>query len=100
MRIPSHLHTAALSAAVALALCAFADEARADPGVGTAQGNALNPAPINPVAAGRWMDEEGMGTRIPSARTPTGQLYNIPMEGEEADPKKKDVWTTKGFIEW
>jgi hypothetical protein len=96
MTRPSHLHYAALAASLALAL---PGPARAEGSLAGGQGNALNPAPVNPVAAGRWMDEEGMGTRIPSARTPTGQLYNIPLEGEEADPKKKDVWTTAGFVE-
>jgi hypothetical protein len=64
-----------------------------------APGNALNPAPVNPATSGRWMDEEGLGTRIPAARTPTGQLYNIPLDpGEEAD-SKKDSWKSSGFIE-
>jgi hypothetical protein len=98
MTRPSHLHSAALAASLALALPGFA---RAEGSLAGGQGNALNPAPINPVAAGRWMDEEGMGTRIPSARTPTGQLYNIPLEGgEEPDPKKKEEWSTSGFVEW
>ena len=65
----------------------------ADPTVGTAQGNALNPAGIVPINAGRWMDEEGMGTRIPAARTPTGQLYTIPVDNpDETDAKKTPGW--------
>ena len=34
--------------------------------------------PVNPSTAGSWMDEDGMGTRAPAARTPTGQFYDIP----------------------
>ena len=83
-----------LVASLALAWSAHADT------IGPVQGNALNPAPINPVTHGRWMDEEGIGTRIPSARTPTGQHYNIPLdtEGEAPEPKVRD-WTTVGFVE-
>jgi MtrB/PioB family decaheme-associated outer membrane protein len=61
--------------------------------------NALNPQPINPSTAGRWMDEEGLGTRIPAARTPSGKPYNIPLDPDgDADDKKKS-WTFKGTLE-
>ncbi|HSS27953.1 MAG TPA: MtrB/PioB family outer membrane beta-barrel protein, partial [Usitatibacter sp.] len=63
-------------------------------------GNALNPSGVNPATAGRWMDEEGMGTRIPAARTPSGQLYNIPYDAPDETPDKKDKgWKTGGFVE-
>ena len=85
-----------------LALAAFAEPAQADPVFYTTLGNALNPAPINPSTGGRWMDEEGLGTRIPAARTPTGLLYNIPLDpGAEPEVKKPDgEWNTTGFMEW
>jgi len=61
--------------------------------------NALNPQPVNPSTAGRWMDEEGLGTRIPAARGPSGKLYNIPLDpGGEADDKKKE-WSFRGVLE-
>ncbi|HEX4781047.1 MAG TPA: MtrB/PioB family outer membrane beta-barrel protein, partial [Usitatibacter sp.] len=63
-------------------------------------GNAMNPAGVNPATAGRWMDEEGMGTRIPAARTPIGQLYNIPFDAPDETPDKKDLgWKNGGFVE-
>ena len=103
MRFRAHAHTAALLTSAVLAQGIAVDPARADSGVGfdTALGNALNPAPINPTTAGRWMDEEGMGTRIPAARTPTGQLYNIPLDpGEEPEAKEGDTdWKTSGSVE-
>jgi hypothetical protein len=91
-----HLRTA-LAASVALALSA---PLRADPGVNATSGNALNPAPVNPATAGRWMDEEGLGTRIPAARTPTGQLYNIPLDpGDDEEVKEISGWKSSGFVE-
>jgi hypothetical protein len=88
-----------LLAGLALALGAAAQPARADGGIGPAPGNALNPAPINPATQGRWMDEEGLGTRIPAARSPTGQLYNQPLDPGEETEAKKNGWKTSGFIE-
>lgn len=84
-----------------LVLAPWTSPVRADTAVDAALGNALNPAPINPSTAGRWMDEEGLGTRIPAARTPTGQLYNIPLDpGVEPEAKKGDEgWKTSGFVE-
>lgn len=65
-----------------------------------APGNAMNPAGVNPATGGRWMDEEGMGTRIPAARTPGGQLYNIPFDAPDETPDKKDpAWKAGGFLE-
>jgi Putative outer membrane beta-barrel porin, MtrB/PioB len=99
MRFHAHVRTATLLASAVLAQWGAVGPVRADPTVGAAPGNALNPAPINPSTAGRWMDEEGLGTRIPAARTPTGQLYNIPLDpGEDPDAKKGD-WKTSGFVE-
>jgi hypothetical protein len=99
MRLPAHLRTTLLASAI-LAQFWIAGAVRADTGFSAAPGNALNPAPINPTTAGRWMDEEGLGTRIPAARTPTGQFYNIPVdEGEEFDSKKAG-WKSSGFVEW
>jgi hypothetical protein len=94
MKTPTPLRLALLvSAALAQPV------ALADPGIGPAPGNALNPAPLNPSTPGRWMDDEGLGTRIPAARTPSGQLYNVPLEpGEEIDIPKGAVVGT-GFVE-
>jgi hypothetical protein len=65
-----------------------------------APGNALNPAGVNPYTAGRWMDEEGMGTRIPTAHSPNGQAYNIPYDNPDEEPfKKSKDWITGGFVE-
>ena len=64
-----------------------------------AQANALNPSPLVPPTAGRWMDEEAMGTRFPSARSPTGRLYEIPLDPDgEADPKAGG-WQLWSFAE-
>src|SRR5262245_53518121 len=82
-----------LALRVALALSGFGIA-----GAAFAEGNALNPAGVNPASAGRWMDEEGLGTRIPAARTPTGQLYNIPPQADEPE-LKKDAWNVSGFVE-
>jgi hypothetical protein len=95
VRFHAHPLTFAL---LAIAMIAAAPVG-AEPGVGATPGNALNPAPINPATAGRWMDEEGLGTRIPAARTPTGQFYNIPLDpGEEVETRKGD-WRTSSFFE-
>lgn len=103
MRFRARSRPLVLLVGVVLAQWAGMETVRADSGIGTDKqlGNTMNPAPINPVTAGRWMDEEGLGTRIPAARTPTGKLYNIPLDpGEEPDPKEaKDEWKTSGFIE-
>ena len=101
MRFHARAHTVALLASAVLAQGAAVEPARADSDVGAAPGNALNPAPINPTTAGRWMDEEGLGTRIPAARTPTGQLYNIPLDpGEDTEAKvSDDGWETSSSIE-
>jgi hypothetical protein len=86
-------------AALALGSIALSIAARADGIPGPAAGNALNPAPVNPSSAGRWMDVEGIGTRIPAARTPSGIPYNIPHDpGGEAE-EKAEGWLTSGFVE-
>jgi hypothetical protein len=83
----------------ALVSLAFAGAARAD-WVCPVPGNALNPNGVNPATAGRWMDEEGMGTRIPAARNPSGQLYNIPYDAPDETPGKSEKgWVTGGFVE-
>jgi hypothetical protein len=101
MSVHARARTLALLASALSAQWVAVDPVRADSGVGAAPGNALNPAPINPVTAGRWMDEEGLGTRIPSARTPTGLLYNIPLDpGGEPEAKEGDGdWKYSGSVE-
>jgi hypothetical protein len=102
MSVRAYARTLTLLASALLAQWAV-HPAHADSGIGTdtSLGNSLNPAPINPSTVGRWMDEEGLGTRIPAARTPTGQLYNMPLDpGEDTEAKKGDSdWKTSGFVE-
>ena len=94
MTLALHVRAALVLGGIALSIAA-----RADGVPGPAPGNALNPAPINPSSAGRWMDVEGIGTRIPAARTPSGVPYNIPHDpGGEAEEKSAD-WITSGFLE-
>ena len=76
-----------------------AGTAHGDGGPAHAPGNALNPAPLNPSTAGRWMDDEGLGTRIPAARSPNGQLYNVPLEPGEEDDRPKSERRSVVFIE-
>src|SRR5688572_21456507 len=86
-------------AALGLGSVAFSIAALADPGASAPPGNALNPAPVNPSAAGRWTDPDGIATRIPAARTPSGLPYGIPHDpGGEAD-EKSQAWITSGFVE-
>jgi hypothetical protein len=82
-------------------LGAALEPARADSGVGPAPGNALNPAPINPTTAGRPMDADGLGGRAPASRTPTGLLYDLPLDpGAEPEAKEgDDSWKFSGFVE-
>ena len=84
-----------LVVAVAFAL----GTARADTGITPAPGNSLNPGGVNPATAGKWMFEEGMGTRSPAARTPSGQLYDIPVDPGEEEQGKEDRWKMSGFLE-
>jgi hypothetical protein len=73
----------------------------AEDGAMPAPGNVLNPAPVNPSTAGRWLDEEGLGTRIPAARSPTGRLYNMPLDtGGEAAGKDTPGWISSTYIEF
>ena len=73
-------------------------EVRADATLGPAPGNTLNPAPVNPSTAGKWMYEEGMASR-PTTRSPIGRLYDVPLDpGEELDPKRKG-WESSCFVE-
>ncbi|MGZ5080412.1 MAG: MtrB/PioB family outer membrane beta-barrel protein [Usitatibacter sp.] len=97
---PIRMRTLVLLTSMALAQSA-AVTVRADSNIGMdkSQGNTLNPAPINPSTAGRWMDEEGLGTRVPAARTPSGKLYDIPLDPGEEPEAKKDEWRTSGYIE-
>ena len=100
MKTPANLAPRLLAVLVASALGPWIGPAQADADIGPAPGNALNPAPINPVTAGRWMDEEGIGTRIPSARTPTGSHFNIPLaHGGEDDVRDVEGWQSMGFAE-
>jgi MtrB/PioB family decaheme-associated outer membrane protein len=101
MKFHPRAHTVALLAGAVLAQGAAVEPVRADSGVGADAGNALNPAPINPTTSGWWMDEEGLGTRIPAARTPSGWLYNIPLDpgGEIEAIVSDDGWATSGSIE-
>jgi hypothetical protein len=83
--------------AVALALAAQA-VAAAEP-LGPAPGDALNTAPINPITAGRQTDEDGLGTRIPAARSPAAKFYNIPLDPDGEFDAKAAGWQSRGFLE-
>jgi hypothetical protein len=73
----------------------------AEDGAMPAPGNVLNPAPLNPLTIGRWLDEEGLGTRIPAARSPTGRLYNMPFDtGGEAAGRETPGWINSAYIEF
>lgn len=94
MSLARHVRAALGLGSVALSLAA-----QGDPLAGSVPGNAVNPASVNPSSAGRWMDPDGIGTRIPAARTPSGLPYNIPHDpGGEAD-EKASVWLVSGFLE-
>lgn len=94
MRAP-RVHTLALSVALAFPAIAWADAVFAPP-----PGSALHAAPPNPSTQGRWMDPEGLGTRIPAARTPSGLLYNVPLEaGAEDDLFQHSGWRLWAFLE-
>lgn len=98
MKSPFPKRTPALLASLLLAQWAAVAPAVAGPE--TAVGSALHPAPVNPSTAGRWMDEEGLGTRIPAARSPTGLLYHIPLDpGLDPEDRKNDAWWTTLFLE-
>ena len=58
--------------------------------------------PVNPSTAGSWMDEDGMGTREPAARTPTGQFYDIPLAPVdlEALTRSESGWQSFGHLEF
>jgi len=104
VKIHRRTKTIALLASAALAQWAISDPARADSAVGvdTTLGNALNPAPVNPSTAGAWMHEESTGTRMPAARTPTGQFYDIPRVpvDEEDVNQLEDGWQSFGHVEF
>jgi Putative outer membrane beta-barrel porin, MtrB/PioB len=78
----------------------FSSAANADPTVGgSTVGNVFNPGGVNPQTAGKWMDDDGMGTRSPSARSPAGPPYLIPLDPGDTDLKKGVGWITQGFVE-
>lgn len=83
------------------ALAQFALEARADSATGTdtTLGNALNRAPINPPLIGGRPDPDGMGTYMPAARTPTGQMYLFPRTPVEDLRRSEGGWQYFGFVE-
>jgi hypothetical protein len=58
--------------------------------------------PVNPSTAGSWMDEDGMGTRAPAARTPTGQFYDIPRAPVDLEEVKtgESGWRSFGHVEF
>ena len=86
---------------IALLAGCVAAAVHAEDGAMPAPGNVLNPAPLNPSTAGRWLDEEGLGTRIPAALSPVGRLYNMPLDtGGEAAGKDTPGWINSSFIDF
>jgi hypothetical protein len=83
-----------------LIACALSGGARAQ-GL-PALGSGLQPAGVNPSTAGAWMAEDGMGTREPAARTPTGRFFDIPLAPVEMEglAVSEGGWRTFGFVEF
>ncbi|HJS36583.1 MAG TPA: MtrB/PioB family outer membrane beta-barrel protein [Burkholderiales bacterium] len=92
--------TLALLVSLALAQWGLADRARAEDT--PALGNGLQLAPVNPSTAGAWLAEDGMGTREPAARTPSGRFFDIPLAPVEMEGLKvsEGGWRTFGFVEF
>jgi hypothetical protein len=92
------MKTLAVLAGAMLAQWAVSEPARADSAVGvdTTLGNGLHLAPINPSTATGALDDEGVGTRHPAARTPTGQFYDAP----RVPVDKEDMGKTEGGWEY
>ncbi len=99
---PMRARSTIIAASVAVALSQFAAIAHADSGVGqdTLIGNALNPRAINPANYGMPPDPEGLGaTYAPAAHTPTGQMYDIPLQVREPN-RTESGWTWNGNVEF
>jgi hypothetical protein len=98
MRFPQR--TQILALLVGCALAALAGGARAEDT--PALGNGLQPAPVNPSTAGAWMAEDGMGTREPAARTPTGRFSDIPLAPVDLEgiTPSRSAWRSFGFVEF
>src|SRR5512134_253460 len=100
--MPNRLRLGNLALLVGLVLAqwALADRARAEDT--PALGNGLQLAPVNPSTAGAWMAEDGMGTREPAARTPTGRFFDMPLAPVEVEGLKvsESGWRSFGFVEF
>lgn len=98
--VAPQLKLAALLVGAALAQLA-AGPARADSatGVDTTLGNALHPAPVNPSTATGTPDPEGLGTYFPAARTPSGQMYSMPLTPVTDPGRSEGGWEYFGFVE-
>ncbi|THF60309.1 MtrB/PioB family decaheme-associated outer membrane protein [Pseudothauera rhizosphaerae] len=86
---------------IGMALAQFQLSAQADSGIGVDAilGNALNAAPINPSTHMGGQDPDGLGTYVPAARTPTGQMYSTPRL-PVSDPRTTEGgWQYFGFVE-
>jgi hypothetical protein len=57
---------------------------------------------VNPSTAGGWMDQDGMGTREPAARTPSGQFYDIPLAPVDLEglEERDGGWRSFGHVEF
>lgn len=92
-----------ISGCVAAALSQLALPAAADSGTGvdTSMGNALNPAPVNPLTAGSPHTFFGMyfGLRHAPERSPTGQLYDYPREPTPMITTTESGWEYFGHVE-
>ena len=100
--MPLRIRIQVLAWLAGIASAAFAGGAQADPGAVPVLGNTLNPAGINPSTAGAWMAEDGMGTREPAARSPSGKLYEIPLAPVDAQGLKvsESGWRSFGYAEF
>lgn len=91
-----YLLAGAVVAQSALCGAAHAEEA------GPTLANELNPASVNPSTAGGWMALDGMGTREPAARTPTGRFFDIPLAAVPLEDlaRSERGWRSFGFVEF
>jgi len=101
MDAQSRMKTNTIASAVALAMLQMAAVAHADSGVGqdTIISNSFSKRAINTTTNARTVDPEGMGTNSPVARTPSGQMYDMPLSPTDEIGKTQAGWDYIGFIE-
>lgn len=89
-------HLLGMALATLASPAVFADSAV---GSDTSLGNALHPAPINPITVGQPLDPDGLGGRLPASRTPTGQMYRMPQLPADTLAHSTGGWQYLSFVE-